>query len=110
MRRRGTIVLCGPVPLGLLALVLVGHPVRAELYVAGQVGYTHGDDLSSVQGTGAFAGLSGSDLEVHGSVVYGGKVGYYLPKREWFGIESEVFHSIPHVKQQSFTVSGPGGR
>lgn len=94
---------------GLLALVLWSGPVQAEVYVAGQVGYTLADDLTDavVSGTGGAAKFS--DLSLHDSVVYGGKVGYYFSRVPWLGVETEVFNSAPNLKQQTITVTGPGG-
>jgi opacity protein-like surface antigen len=76
------------------------------LYVAGQIGYTSPNDLTNVQGTGPISGLSFSDLKLHDSIVYGAKVGYYLPGVNWLGIETELFNTTPHVKQQPVTVLG----
>lgn len=91
---------------GLCCVTLSGRSAQAELYVAGQIGYTSPGDLSSVQGTGAISGLSFSDLKLHDSIVYGAKVGYYFPSVNWLGIETEMFDTTPHVKQQPITALG----
>ena len=72
------------------------------------VGYTAPNDLTSVQGTGANSGISLSDLELKSSVAYGGKIGYFFPGANWLGIETELYNTTPHVKQQSVTASGFG--
>jgi opacity protein-like surface antigen len=102
--------LTGPVLLlFLFSLLLLPSPSAAEMYVAGMVGYTAPNDLTNVEGTGAGSGFSLSDLELKSSVAYGGKVGYFFPGGlNWLGIETEVYNTTPHVKQQSVTASGFG--
>jgi opacity protein-like surface antigen len=87
-------------------VTLSGRSAQAEVYVAGQIGYTSPNDLSSVQGTGPISGVSFSDLKLDNSIVYGAKVGYYLPSVNWLGIETEMFNTTPDVKQQPITVLG----
>ena len=106
MRRSGYALGLSSLLVGLCCVTLSGRSAQAELYVAGQIGYTSPGDLSSVQGTGAISGLSFSDLKLHDSIVYGAKVGYYLPSVNWLGIETEMFNTTPHVKQQPITVLG----
>lgn len=89
-----------------MCLTLLSGSAYAEVYVAGQGGYTLPNDLTSIEGTGILSGVSVSDLKLHDSVVYGGKVGYYLPRVNWLGIETELFNTSPHVKQQPITVLG----
>jgi hypothetical protein len=60
-----------------LALCLSAVPAQAEMYVAGQVGYTvpHLQKLGSVQGTVQGLGTGNiSDLDLHDSVMYGAKL------------------------------------
>ena len=106
MKRPGCALGLCSIAVGILCLTLSGRPAHAEMYVAGQIGYTSPGDLSGVQGTGAISGLSLSDLKLHDSIVYGAKVGYYLPSVNWLGIETEMFNTTPHVKQQPITVLG----
>jgi opacity protein-like surface antigen len=106
MRRSGYALGLCSIAVGVLCLTLSGHPAQAELYVAGQIGYTSPNDLSSVQGTGPISGVSFSDLKLDNSIVYGAKVGYYLPSVNWLGIETEMFNTTPDVKQQPITVLG----
>ena len=91
---------------GLCCLMLSGRSAQAEMYVAGQIGYTSPNDLSSVQGVGSISGLHFSDLKLQDSIVYGAKAGYYLPSMNWLGVETELFNTSPHVKQQPITVLG----
>jgi opacity protein-like surface antigen len=76
------------------------------MYIAGQAGYTLADDFND----GVFppTGGSFSDLNLHDSVVYGGKVGYYFSGVRWLGVETEVFNTTPNVKQQTVTLTPPG--
>jgi opacity protein-like surface antigen len=94
------LILCG-------VLLLPAHST-AEMYVAGMVGYTAPNDLTNVEGNGVNSGISLSDLEMQSSVAYGGKIGYYFPQLNWLGIETELYNTTPHVKQQSPTASGFG--
>ena len=100
---------------GLLALlvpiVLFAPQAYAETYVAGQFGValpSIGEGLTDVDLTGVFpAGSNMSDRALKTSVLYGAKLGYFFPQAKWFGIESEVFNTTPHIKGQSTTISVP---
>lgn len=93
--------------LGLL-LTLVGT-ASAELYIAGDLGVTIPNNMNHITATGAGSGTL-TDLSLRGSGLYGAKIGYYLPGPLTFvGIETEVFNTTPHIKQQAVTASGPGG-
>jgi opacity protein-like surface antigen len=70
--------------------------------------HNHFEIGSNVEGTNGLTGISLSDLEMKSSVAYGGKVGYFFPGVNWLGIETEVYNTTPHVKQQSVTASGFG--
>jgi opacity protein-like surface antigen len=80
----------------------------AEMYIAGMAGYTMPNDLTNIEGNGVNSGISISDLEMQSSVAYGGKIGYYFPQLNWLGVETELYNTTPHVKQQSVTASGFG--
>lgn len=86
---------------------LTSTPAQAEMYVAGQVGVSLPNSLNNIEGTGTFTGLTLSDLSLHNSVMYGAKIGYYFDAMKWLGVETEVFNSTPHIKQQTATVSSP---
>ena len=45
-------------------------------------------------------------MELQTSVVYGAKLGYYFESLKWLGVETEVYNTTPHVKQQHVTVGG----
>lgn len=102
---------------GFLALLLQipsGPPTaQAETYVAGQFGVTLpsiGKGLSDVDLTGSFVpGSTTSDQALTSSVLFGAKLGHYFKRVPWFGIEAEIYHTTPHIKQQSVLFSGPGG-
>ncbi|ULA67792.1 MAG: OMPb-brl domain-containing protein [Nitrospira sp.] len=72
-------------------------PARAEWYVAGQVGANLADQLSDIRGTGSLSGFRAPDFDLQNSFLYGAKVGTF-PGNGWFGLELDVFHSTPHVK------------
>ena len=96
----------GSIAMGLFCLTL---PVQAELYVAGQAGVNIPQSLSNVEYSASGVTLGGNDLSLHKSVMYGGKVGYYFDSLKFqnfnLGVETEVFNSTPHVKQQDVTLT-----
>ena len=96
------------VAVGMLCLALFSGPVQAEMYVAGQAGVSIPNRFSNLEGVDSNTGLTVSDLSLHNSVMYGAKIGYYFDSMKWLGVETEVFNSTPHVKQQTATVSFGG--
>ena len=85
----------------LSCLILTGTvgslPARAEWYVAGQFGANFADQLSDIRGTGNLSGFRAPDFDLQNSLLFGGKVGTF-PGNGWFGLELDVFHSTPHIK------------
>ena len=75
-------------------------PACAESYVAGAVGVNFADRINSIAGTGPSAGVPGplQDFDLHNSITYGGKIGYF-PGHSWYGIEGEILNTTPHIKQ-----------
>lgn len=81
-----------------LGCVLFGaRPSEAEWYVAGQVGVNFADELKDIQGTGILQSLTAPDFDLKNALAYGGKVGAF-PGNGAVGIELDVFHSSPHIK------------
>ena len=78
------------------------------MYVAGQMGVSIPNSFSNVEGVGSAAGVTVSDLSLQNSLMYGAKLGYYFDSIKWLGVETEVFNSTPHLKQQNATVSFGG--
>lgn len=108
MRHEAFIRHAGAFLVSLLWMWLPSSFSFAEMYVAGMAGYTAPNDLTDIKGTGGASALSLSDLELQGSVAYGGKIGYFLPTVKWLGVETELYNTTPNVKQQPATVSGFG--
>ena len=81
----------------LAAGFLAAPTAKAEWYVAGQFGANFADQLTNIRGTSSLSGLRAPDFDLQNSFVYGGKVGLY-PGNGWFGVELDVFHSTPHIK------------
>lgn len=85
-----------------LSVVMCSYfsPASAETYVAGTAGVNFADRINSIAGTGPSAGVPGpfADFDLQNSITYGGKIGYF-PGHSWYGIEGEVLHSTPHIKQ-----------
>jgi len=84
---------------------LLSSKAQAELYVGGEAGYTIPNDFSDVTGKGLLSGANFSDLKLKDSLMYGARVGYFLPD-SWLGFEVEGFSTTPHVKQQTISVNG----
>lgn len=81
------------------------------MYVAGQVGLTVPQDAGDIDlSSSSVPGITvrTSDLELKNSVMYGAKLGYYFDALKWLGVETEVFNTTPHVKQQPITIPGIG--
>jgi opacity protein-like surface antigen len=76
------------------------------MYVAGQAGVNIPQSLSNVEYSAVGVTVGGNDLSLHKSVMYGAKLGYYFDSLKWLGVETEVFNSTPHVKQQDVTIGG----
>lgn len=108
MKRSWSVARWSPVVIGILALGLFVRPAQAEWYVAGQGGGSFPNGFSNGEGVGANAGVSFSDLSLANSVMYGAKVGYYIDRLQWLGIEMEAFNSTPHVTQQTMVVNFQG--
>ena len=87
--------LCG---LG-IGLCATPSSASAETYVAGVAGINFADRLTDITGTGRYAGLTPREphFDLADSITYGGKIGYF-PGHRWFGVESEVLHTTPHIK------------
>src|SRR5439155_5755724 len=86
---------------------LLSSNAQAELYVGGEAGYTIPNKFSSVTGTGLFSGAHISDISLKNSLMYGARIGYFLPD-QWLGFEVEGFSTTPDVKQQDITFSAGG--
>jgi opacity protein-like surface antigen len=97
----------------LVPIVLFLPEAYAETYVAGQFGLalpSIGKGLTDVDLRGVFpAGSTMSDRALKTSALYGVKLGYFFPQAPWFGVETEIFNTTPHIKQQFTTVSVPPG-
>jgi len=95
----------------LAPIVLFAPQAYAETYVAGQFGAalpSIGKGLTDVDLTGIFPeGSTMSDRALKTSALYGAKLGYFFPRARWFGVETEIFNTTPHIKQQFTTVTVP---
>ncbi len=93
-------------------VLLTAGMTQAEWYVAGQAGVTLpsiGRGLTDVDidSSGFPSGTTLSDRALKTSVLYGGKIGYFFPRAKWFGLETELFNTTPHIKQQLTTINIP---
>ena len=80
---------------------LLPSPAYSELYIAGQIGGTFPGDLSDGKGTGSFSQFTFGDFKMSNSIVYGGKLGYFLESYSWLGFEVDAYSTTPHIKQQT---------
>ena len=103
------------------------HQSEAEWYVGGYGGYSMPGKLSDVQmplfgerqaqaqfpgfnpisGDTLTSSLSGSDISLKSSAIFGGKAGYFFKDEgfSWLGVEVEAFTSQPTIKQQEVTTT-----
>ena len=95
----------------LAPIVLFAPQAYAETYVAGQLGMTFPQALSSGEVTQhGIGGLTiSSDQPLKNSFMLGGKLGHYFTQARWIGIETGLSFANPHVKEGALTLSGPGG-
>ena len=89
-------------------------PAQGEWYVVGQTGVVVPGSLSNVTvssptlaGGVSEARIADVNLE-KGSLLFGAKAGYFFPKREWFGFETEVYTTTLNVTQQTVVGGVPG--
>lgn len=116
--RVGTVLLVSSLLTIFTQNMLVTPTSQAESYVAGQFGATFpgkglfdGDltstsaTLQNPSGTVNFpSGTTVSDQSLKTSLLLGGKIGHYLSRAPWLGLEAEIFYSTPHIKQQNITL------
>lgn len=89
--------------------IILSSTAQAELYLGGQVSATLPFAFDSVEGTGS-ASTSAEAIKLSNSLLYGGKVGYFLPSYfNWLGVEADAYHGNPDFKQHSFSLAGAGG-
>ncbi len=83
-----------------------------EAYIAGQFGLSlpsAGKGLTDVEFTSVSPPGSFSDRALKSSILFGAKLGFYMPTVRWFGLETEIFNTTPHIKQQKATITIPPG-
>lgn len=108
MKKNGARLISSLFVIGCAGITALTSPVFAEMYVTGTVGVNFADRINSVGGTGSQAGVSGPlvDFDLQNSITYGAKVGYF-PGHSWYGIEGEVLHTTPHLKELPPTATLP---
>ena len=84
---------------------LLPVPASSELYIGGEIGGVFPGKLTNGKGTGTTSRFTFGDFEMSNSVVYGGKVGYFLESYNWLGFELDAFTATPHIKQQTVQAS-----
>lgn len=105
-----------------LVMALWPSITQAESYIAGQFGVTlpsigkgltnqelTSTNVSGPGGTLTFpSGTELSDQSLKSSLFLGAKLGHFFSRYRWLGIETEVFYTTPHIKQQDVTLTAPG--
>jgi opacity protein-like surface antigen len=81
----------------LLFALLLPSTLRAENYIAAQIGVSLPGSLSSVNRVTPLDPRPDFDLMT--SFLYGGKVGHYFDQLQWLGVETEVFRANPNITQ-----------
>jgi opacity protein-like surface antigen len=91
-----------------MATMVLAQPCLsyAETYVAGLAGYGLSAQLTDVRMAG---GVTGSNLDLQNSPIYGLKVGHFFDGLKYFGGEAELYTATPYLKQQQLTLSSPSG-
>jgi opacity protein-like surface antigen len=78
-------------------LLFSPSPIKAEWYAAAQLGANFADPIRNVRGTGSLAALDAPNFNLKTSPAFGGKLGVF-PNHGMFGVELDVSHSTPHIK------------
>ena len=94
----------------LTSFVLFAPQAYAETYVAGQVGMTFPQPLSSGEVTQHGLGeFTVGDQSLKNSLMLGAKFGHYFSRAKWIGIESGLSFANPHIKEGTVTLSNSIG-
>ena len=94
----------------LAPIVLFASQAYAESYVAGQLGMTFPQALSSGKVTQDGLGdFSVGDQPLKNSLMLGAKLGHYFSRAKWIGIESGLSFANPHIKEGTVTLSNSNG-
>ena len=102
----------------LAPIVLCAPQAYAETYVGGQFGLSMpsiGKGLSNGEltsrnvtfptGTATFPeGTTIDNQSLASSLLVGIKLGHFFSRAPWLGIETELFQTTPHIKQQDITI------
>jgi hypothetical protein len=80
-----------------------------ERYVAVFGGTSLSQSFTNVHGVGDNASVQVSDLALARSGIGGVKLGFSPSSAKWLAMETEVFYSSAHVKQQTITATGGSG-
>jgi opacity protein-like surface antigen len=80
-----------------------------ERYVAVFGGASLSQSFTNVHGVGDNASVKVSDLALARSGIGGVKLGFSPGGAKWLAMETEVFYSSPHIKQQTITAMGGSG-
>ena len=90
----------------LVPIVLFAPQAYAETYVAGQLGMTFPQALSSGNVTQhGLAEFTVGDQPLKNSLMLGAKFGHYFSRAKWIGIESGFSFANPHIKEGPVTLS-----
>jgi len=112
--RRGTVFIswCTILLVSIPSIGYADGPGLSGKFVGVYGGLTIPMALTDGRGVGDLSAVRVSDIDLVNSPIYGIKVGLLPPSlyaKSPFRIETELFYTNPHAKQQDVTVSGPSG-
>lgn len=105
----------GTIVLVLCAGFVLAKQAGAETYLAAELGWNFPSSRDvELNGTPRIGpplapGTSSTGLELKHSLMYGAKLGHYLADLPWLGVETELFNTAPHEKQQFLIRTEPAG-
>ncbi|HWF59568.1 MAG TPA: hypothetical protein VN666_04580 [Nitrospira sp.] len=100
------------VVLTISSVILAVPNAYPEAYIAGQLGAARpsiGGGLTDAKFNATSPPFEMPDQPLKSSFLYGAKAGYYFSRVSWFGLETEVYNTTPHMKQLETTWTIPAG-
>ena len=113
-QRHASWATCGisAIVLTVSSVILAVPNAYPEAYVAGQLGAplpSLGGGLTDAEFNVTSPPFEIPDQPLKSSLLYGAKIGYYFHQVRWFGLETEVYNTMPHMKQLDTTWTIPAG-
>jgi opacity protein-like surface antigen len=92
----------------MFSVISLAMPAQAEWYAAAALGAVIPHNLTNNEGSGSVFGVPAdgmkfSDISLSSGFAVDGKLGYFLQRAPWLGLEAEVLASRPKAKAQTFS-------